>query len=202
MIPNSHLRDKINALWKELFEANQASIEKVGYWYSFPSILNAYREADISFNDAVEICEKIGNGELFKGSNEGKRKVCLTLPFPPTTNQLFATFIQKNGGQMRRVPTDKAKKYREKVHRILQREKHIPFEGLVKVVIKLFRPQQSGDWDNFTKAPIDALKRTDKHGELVCYWGLLHDDKQVKEGQIFVYDDCVNPRLELEIEEL
>jgi hypothetical protein len=57
-LPNKELRNEINNLWKKLFKANEQSEEKVGFAISFGSILNAYREADISFENAVKFCQE------------------------------------------------------------------------------------------------------------------------------------------------
>lgn len=131
-----------------------------------------------------------------------KRKVNLVLPFPPTTNKLYKNFFSKKINKTIRAPTGIVDKFKKRVREILGEVKYIPFNENVKVTLKLYRPRKQGDWDNFSKASIDALKRTDKKGNLICYWGLLHDDSQIKEGHIYVYDDKENPRLELEIEEI
>lgn len=47
------LRDKLNETHKEL--QSMPEQYKLGYYHSVPSVLNAYREADISFDDACKI---------------------------------------------------------------------------------------------------------------------------------------------------
>lgn len=47
------LRNKLNEIHKELQAAPTEF--KQGYWHSVGSILNAYREADISFDKACEL---------------------------------------------------------------------------------------------------------------------------------------------------
>ncbi len=47
------LAEKLNKIHAEL--QGKPDSEKCGYRYSVPSILNAYREADISFEDACKL---------------------------------------------------------------------------------------------------------------------------------------------------
>lgn len=58
-LPNKELRNEINQLWKKLFEANEQNDEKVGLMLTFGSVLNAYREADVSFEEAVNLCNQV-----------------------------------------------------------------------------------------------------------------------------------------------
>lgn len=55
---NSEYRNTINLLHRKLREDGESF--RIGYYKnSIPSILNAFREADISFDEAVKLIEKI-----------------------------------------------------------------------------------------------------------------------------------------------
>jgi Holliday junction resolvase RusA-like endonuclease len=58
----------------------------------------------------------------------------------------------------------------------------------VAVVVRLYRPQRSGDLDNRLKVLLDALS------------GILYDDdKRVVEIHAYRYEDKANPRAEVEV---
>jgi len=52
--------DKLNKIHKELREFKIKHDLTIGYRISTGGILNAYRECDISFNDAVKLLDKLG----------------------------------------------------------------------------------------------------------------------------------------------
>lgn len=51
----TNLRTKLNEIFKELQQAPEKY--KLGYWHTVPSILNAYREGDISFDKACSLLQ-------------------------------------------------------------------------------------------------------------------------------------------------
>jgi len=109
----------------------------------------------------------------------------LTLPYPPTLNNMFIT-----RGRFR-VLSPKARAYKEEVIKLAQIARIKPIDGNVSVAMDIYRPRKVGDIDNLTKCAFDSLK------------GLAwHDDKQVVELHLFRFDDKDNPRLELRIYEL
>ncbi len=51
------LRIKLNEIFREL--QSMPEDYKMGYYHSIPSVLNAYREGDISFEDATKLLETL-----------------------------------------------------------------------------------------------------------------------------------------------
>jgi len=112
------------------------------------------------------------------------REIKLTLPYPPTLNNMFIT-----KGRIR-VLSPKARAYKAEVVKRAQIARIEPIEGNVRVTMGIYRPRKIGDIDNLSKAIFDSLKGS--------AW---HDDKQVVELHLFRYDDKDNPRVELHISE-
>lgn len=82
----------------------------------------------------------------------------LTLPWPPTANNLFAT-VRTRQGVERRVLTGEGRNYRRAVHWIANSIRPRRITGCVAVVITAFPPDRKRrDIDNLLKAPLDALK--------------------------------------------
>lgn len=109
----------------------------------------------------------------------------LTLPYPPTTNNLFMTVGKY------RVPTKRAKDFKAEVQMICIASRVKPLSGEICVKVSVYRPRRSGDLDNTLKAIFDGLK-----GQA------FHDDKQIIEIHALRFDDKENPRAEVEIQEI
>ena len=63
-----------------------------------------------------------------------------------------------------------------------------PYECLLSMTLRLYRPEKRGDVANFDKIVFDAMN------------GILYeDDEQFIHNQNFRYDDKDNPRVEIEI---
>lgn len=111
----------------------------------------------------------------------------ITLPYPPSGNRYWR--LDKRHGHLYRSPV--AKKYIEGLEAIVreqmgQRVRFPVFRGPVAVALVLFRPQASGDLDNFEKILLDALKG-------VAYV----DDSQVVRKVADREDSKLNPRVEV-----
>ena len=118
-----------------------------------------------------------------------RETINLTLPWPPSTNNLYATVMMK--GRPVRVPSGEAKKFKKEVGKICVAARLQPFSGRVSVSLTAYRPRRVGDIDNLLKAPLDALKG--------YAWD---DDAQVIELHVFRFDDKFKPRVEIEIREI
>ena len=108
----------------------------------------------------------------------------ITLPYPPSANRYWRVF------RGRAVKSAEARKYQLHVGLLAKRAGVRPVSGEVAVALELYRPQRSGDLDNFIKVSLDALK------------GYAYDDdKQVVEIVARRHDDKKNPRLVVEVTE-
>lgn len=107
----------------------------------------------------------------------------LTLPYPPSTNALYAT-VRGN-----RVKTKAARLYCEVCALTARRSGMQPIVGPVRVTLDVFRPRRCGDLDNTLKSILDSLKG--------IAW---QDDAQVEEIHARRHEDKVRPRVELAIE--
>lgn len=92
----------------------------------------------------------------------------LHLPFPPTTNNLFANL---RGGRGGRYPTKAYKAWRERAAVAIRRQAPEPIKGAVTLDIQLGRPdRRRRDLSNYIKALEDALVQH----------GLIEDDSMVQ----------------------
>lgn len=82
----------------------------------------------------------------------------LTLPWPPTANNLYAT-VRTRSGVERRVLTGEGRNYRRAVHWLARKARTSTILGCVLVEVTAFPPdRRRRDIDNLFKAPLDALK--------------------------------------------
>lgn len=116
--------------------------------------------------------------------------ITLTLPMPPSTNNLYFSFVTK-ARKVIRVPSDRAKEFKAQVERICRQQDVTPFAGEVVMTIRVYRPRRVGDTDGYLKATIDSLTGF-----------AYHDDKQVRIIHAYRYDDPKRPRCEVEIKAL
>jgi crossover junction endodeoxyribonuclease RusA len=107
----------------------------------------------------------------------------LTLPYPPSTNHLYATF------RGRRIPSRECKEFKAAVADACLFARVRPLSGPVRVTINLYRPRRSGDLDNATKALLDSLTTF-----------AYTDDRQVVEIHSFRHDDPKAPRVDVLVE--
>ncbi len=91
----------------------------------------------------------------------------LQLPFPPTTNNLYAN----SSGGRGRFPTKSYKAWRERAAVAIRRQAPVPIKGAVTLNIQLGRPdRRTRDLSNYIKALEDALVQH----------GLIEDDSKVQ----------------------
>jgi crossover junction endodeoxyribonuclease RusA len=107
----------------------------------------------------------------------------LVLPYPPSLNNMFTTY------RGRRVKSEEAGNYKATVGLIAVRAGWQPIIGDVTVTLTVYRPQKSGDLDNFLKAAFDSLKG--------IAW---KDDKQVRRIVAERHEDPADPRIEITVE--
>jgi Holliday junction resolvase RusA-like endonuclease len=112
-----------------------------------------------------------------------KEMISLTLPYPPSVNNLFA-----NANNGRRIKTERYLDYIADVEHICLVQRVRPIAGEIIFTLRAFRPRKSGDLDNLPKAILDSLKGS-----------AFHDDKQIVELHAFRFEDKSNPRVEVEI---
>lgn len=107
----------------------------------------------------------------------------LVLPYPPSVNNLYTTV------RGRRVMSTEGKRFKQAARLIANSAGIEMFKGRVQVRVWLYRPQRSGDLDNFLKATQD------------CLTGIAYkDDSQVVHIEAWRLDDPLNPRVEVEVE--
>jgi crossover junction endodeoxyribonuclease RusA len=108
----------------------------------------------------------------------------LILPFPPATNNLYASV---NG---RRILSARGKAYKQEVGYIALESHRKPVEAPLRVYVDIYRPRRIGDVDNALKIVLDSLT-----GHLYI------DDGLIVEIHARRYEDAKNPRVEVWIEE-
>lgn len=107
-----------------------------------------------------------------------------TLPYPPSTNNLF--FTTKTG---LRVPSKEYQEYKKTAALMAIKAGVRVVLGNVCVTVNVYRKRKAGDLDNTLKATFDSLKG--------IAWA---DDSQVKKIIAERFDDPSNPRAEIEVE--
>jgi crossover junction endodeoxyribonuclease RusA len=107
--------------------------------------------------------------------------VKLTLPYPPSLNNLYATV------RGRRVLSAEGRRYKAEVAMLTR---GIEVSTLpVRVVVRVYRPRRAGDLDNTLKCLLDSLTG--------AVWA---DDSQIVAIQAERFEDKSNPRVEIDIE--
>lgn len=117
--------------------------------------------------------------------NKKTNEIKLILPYPPSVNNLYATF------RGRRITSAKGRKFKSDIAVLARRQGARLLNGDLSVTFRVFRPVRRGDLDNRLKISQDALKG-------VCF----EDDKQIIEIHAFRFDDALNPRIEIDLKEL
>lgn len=127
----------------------------------------------ISAADALKV-------QFFTAVSHSGDSIAAILPYPPSVNALYATV------RGRRVLSKSGRQYKAQIARILTGTPIM--EGEISITAKFFRPQKSGDLDNFLKCLLDALTGS--------AW---RDDKQVFEIHAIRGEDKFNPRVEITV---
>jgi Holliday junction resolvase RusA-like endonuclease len=109
----------------------------------------------------------------------------ITLPYPPTTNNLYFT---RNG---KRFLSNEGRDYKANVLAICFAERVKPLSGELVLTANVYRPRKTGDLDNCLKIIQDSLKGS-------CF----EDDRQIVEIHAFRFDDKEKPRVEVLIEKV
>lgn len=110
------------------------------------------------------------------------RTMRVTLPFPPSTNHLYAT---SNGN---RVLSKAGRQYKEFSARLAQEAGFTPLACEVELSIDVYRPKRTGDLANREKLVADSLT------------GLAwHDDSQIRRLVMERYECRDNPRVEVTV---
>ena len=118
----------------------------------------------------------------------------LSLPYPPSSN----VRLKYNGRRVRR--SDEANIYKMQVlSEIIGLE---PMEGDIYIVLDYYRPQKSGDLQNYQKELFDVLqqkdtKKTKGSAARPKPYSAYYDDSQVKSFHPTRYEDKHDPRVEL-----
>lgn len=113
----------------------------------------------------------------------------LVLPYPPSTNRYWR--LDRRNGHLHLSPD--AEKFRADVKLIAGAVmgNQLALRGPLSVAIRLYRPQASGDVDNFIKQPLDALQ------------GVVYDnDSQIIRLTADRFDDRANPRCEVDVAQI
>lgn len=113
---------------------------------------------------------------------EATAEKILTLPYPPSVNNLYFTINN------RRVLSKEGRNYKTVASAIASRAGLRPTFGAIAIHLKFFRPRRAGDLDNLLKATLDSLKG--------IAW---NDDSQVTEIHAERFEDKENPRAEIRI---
>lgn len=112
----------------------------------------------------------------------------LTLPYPPSVNRIWRRG-KSHRGKSHTYKATHVTLWEQQVVLIAKAAKVPMLAGPLKIVLKLFRPQKSGDGDNRLKSVCDALQG-------VAY----ENDSWFVDYRILRYDDRLNPRAEVKIE--
>lgn len=122
----------------------------------------------------------------------------LILPYPPSVNRYWTSIavmtekFRQTGKPMHlriaTFPTAENKKYTLWVREYCEKNLVRPLQCAVSLRVRFYRPQRSGDLDNFLKVPIDALRG----------WAYV-DDKQIVEIHATRHEDKLRPRVEIEV---
>lgn len=123
----------------------------------------------------------------------------ITIPYPPSVNRFWMSMPMKTEkylqtGKLKDLrvitfPSTEAKDYIKRVQKIFMASNLAKIGGDIRLIMTFYRPQRSGDLDNFFKAPIDALKNF-----------AFFDDKHIVEIKAVRREDPRCPRVEIEIE--
>ena len=106
----------------------------------------------------------------------------LRLPYPPSTNNLYATV------RGRRVLSREGRAFKQAAATIAYAAGFRPVEHDVSVTVRVYRPAKRGDLDGKLKAVLDSLTGV--------AW---NDDRQVTHIEAFRFEDKADPRVEIEI---
>lgn len=106
----------------------------------------------------------------------------LTLPYPPSVNNLYATF------RNRRIVSREGRAFKDRAAVVARAAGLELLDGEISVSVDVFRPRKAGDLDGRLKAILDCLTGV--------AW---HDDKQVTHIVARRFDDKLNPRAEVTI---
>lgn len=109
-------------------------------------------------------------------------EIKLTLPYPPSVNNLYANF------RGRRITSAKGRKFKADIAVVARQQGAKLLHGDLIITFRVFRPIRRGDLDNRLKISQDALKG-------ICF----EDDKQIIEIHAYRFDDALNPRIEIDI---
>jgi crossover junction endodeoxyribonuclease RusA len=111
--------------------------------------------------------------------------ITLTLPYPPSANRLWRIW------RGRQILSAEARQYKSTVALLARMvcETPLPYESLVSMTVRVYRPRKAGDLGNRIKILQDALNK-------VAY----NDDEQIIEEHHYRCDDKANPRVEVIIE--
>lgn len=116
-----------------------------------------------------------------------EKTINLVLPMPPSVNRYWTNIVV--GRRAMNVLSSEALAYKNTVKEIAALDTLVYSD--IAVVLKIYRPQRSGDIDNPLKGLFDALK------------GVVYaDDKQIVELHAFRFEDKHNPRIAVQIEVL
>ncbi len=117
-----------------------------------------------------------------KNYKEAGDELKLILPYPPSVNNLYATF------QGRRIISAAGRKFKSDIAVLARQQGARLLAGDLVITFRVFRPKRIGDLDNRLKISQDSLKG-------ICF----ADDKQIIEIHAFRFDDRENPRIEIDI---
>lgn len=110
-----------------------------------------------------------------------------TLPWPPTTNNLFRNVVM--GRRSFRVKSSEYKQFERDVEKLLGPKVDDLPKVPVRVSVTSYRPRRIGDIDNCLKATLDVLSGR-----------AYRDDADITRLEIVRCDDKVNPRVEVFVE--
>lgn len=117
----------------------------------------------------------------------------LTFPYPPSANRYWR--VDRRGFT---YVSEEARAYKASIYLLARaalraggyRDEFPVFDSrLVKITVRIYRPQRRGDLDNRLKVLLDAVKGV-----------LFTDDEQIDEIHARRFDDKHNPRVEVEFD--
>lgn len=135
------------------------------------------RKAKLPPIDTAPFVEATFN-QLGAGGPDSQGWTRIVLPYPPSANAAYP-----NSPKRGRYLSAHGKIYKRAVATICLAIRLRPLTGRVHVLVDLYRPQKSGDVDNFVKVVFDSLKPD--------AW---HDDAQIKGFGVNQHEDPAHPR--------
>lgn len=171
------MAEKCNSLDESAKTVSKMKITQETFQQDFGgSLSNLVNKAALMPSDARETADE-------------PKQINLTLPYPPSVNQIWRTDFGRQRVYTNKCATD----YKKQVKVVCCQNKITPFGKKRRLVFSMnvYRPKMIGDLDNRIKLILDSLNKI-----------AFYDDRQIVEIHAYRFEDKSNPRVEIEIKEV